>query len=96
MQTNLWKLYINSCIFEFRDSLSENQFLTYLTFAFRCVLFTDLLSTGSVYSKVCIAFLQRTSKDYFIVTVVFLGRLSKKIESTVLKSTRWKVLGRVG
>ena len=56
MQTNLWKLYINSCIFEFRDSLSENQFLTYLTFTFRCVLFTDLLSTGSVYSKVCIVF----------------------------------------
>ena len=38
--------------------------------------------------------LQKTSEAYF--SHVFLGRLSIKIESAVLKSTRWKVLGRVG
>lgn len=36
----------------------------------------------------------RTSEDYF--SDVILGRLSIKIECTVLKSARWKVLGRVG
>ena len=84
------KLSFPSTVNNFRATFRSPRYWFIASYDAKNELKSDNLKTRTLTKTV----LQRTSEDYS--SVVFIGRLSIKTESTVLKSSRWKVLGRIG